>query len=149
MDKFTYKYITHNEQEFKEAAELRFSILFKPYNVIKKYDYDELDAISLHLAVLSKGQVIAYSRMTVANGEGKITNVAVSSEYLNKRIGFEMMKRHISKANELKLKKLSLNARVDTVGFYEKVGFKCRGAVWISEKSGLNLQKMCIKLYVD
>lgn len=149
MDEIIYRYITFDSEEFIQAAKLRFSVLFEPYSIIERYDYDELDSISSHLVALNRDRVVAYSRMTEISGEGKITNVAVGSQYLNRGIGFEMMKINVNKARELELYKLDLNARLETVGFYKKIGFKCEGNAFISEKSGLALQKMCINLYVD
>lgn len=55
-----------------------------------------------------------------------------------------MMKRHIIKAKEDNMSYVSLNARVDTINFYKKVGFKIKEEVFISDKSGLPLQKMYI-----
>jgi predicted GNAT family N-acyltransferase len=146
MNKITYKFITWKSREFEQVINLRFSILFEPYNIIKKYNYDELDARSFHLVALNEDKVIAYSRMTEVDGKGKITNVVVNADFINIGIGFEMMKRHISKGEELNINYLYLNARLDTVNFYKKVGFKCEGLVTTSEKSGLELQKMCIEL---
>ena len=146
MDEIIYKYINYKSEEFKQVIDLRYSILFEPYSKIKKYEYDELDAISLHLVALDKEKIVGYSRMTDVNGEGKITNVVVSPEYINRRIGFEMMKKHIIKAKEYNMSCLYLNARVDTIEFYKKVGFQCQDKINISERSGLPLQKMSIKI---
>jgi N-acetylglutamate synthase-like GNAT family acetyltransferase len=146
MDEIIYKYINYKSEEFKQVIDLRYSILFEPYSKIEKYEYDELDAISLHLVALDKEKIVGYSRMTDVNGEGKITNVVVSPEYINRRIGFEMMKKHIIKAKEYNMSCLYLNARLDTIGFYKKVGFQCQDKINISEKSGLPLQKMSIKI---
>lgn len=142
MNIITYGYIDYTSEKFKEAIELRFNVLFKPYGKIGKYDYDEFDKISLHLAVLKGNEVIAYSRMTNLNGEGKITNVVVGPEYTKQGIGVEMLKMHIEEARKQGINNLSLNARIDTVGFYNKVGFNCIGDTFISEKSGLALQVM-------
>ena len=146
MDEIIYKYIDYKNEKFKQVINLRYSILFEPYGKIEKYDYDELDDISLHLIALDKEKVVGYSRMTNVNDEGKITNVVVSSEYINKRIGFEMMKKHIIKAKEHNMNCLYLNARLETIEFYKKVGFECRDKISISERSGLSLQKMYIKI---
>ena len=142
MEEITYKYIDHKSEEFKQVINLRYSILFEPYGKVEKYEYDELDDISLHLVALDNGKVLGYSRMTVINDTGKITNVVVSPKYINKRIGFEMMKKHIIKAEEYNMSSLYLNARIETVEFYKKVGFECQDKINISEKSGLPLQKM-------
>jgi N-acetylglutamate synthase-like GNAT family acetyltransferase len=146
MNDITYKYIDHKSREFEQVINLRFDILFKPYNKIDKYRYDELDNISFHLVALHNNRVIGYSRMTSFTCEGKITNVVVDPEYTKRGIGVEMLKRHISIAEHNNIGYLFLNARLDTVGFYKKVGFKSKGDIFLSEKSGFMLQEMHYKV---
>lgn len=140
MNDITYKYTDYKSKEFEQVIDLRFNILFGPYNKVKKYNYDECDYISFHLVALDKEKVVGYSRMT--NSNGKITNVVVNPEYAQRGIGFEMMKRHIIKAKECNMNYLHLNARLDTINFYKKVGFQCKEDIFVSEKSGLMLQDM-------
>lgn len=144
MKEIIYKYIDCKDEKFKQVMHLRYYILFEPYNKIKKFEYDELDDISLHLVALDKDKVIGYSRMTNTNGEGKITNVLVSLDYVNRGIGFQMMKKHITKAKEDNISYIHLNSRLDTVNFYERVGFRCEDEISISDRTGLPLQKMYI-----
>ncbi|MBC2458291.1 GNAT family N-acetyltransferase [Clostridium beijerinckii] len=146
MNNITYEFINYKSKEFKEVSELRFKILFKPYNKIHKYDYDELDYSSIHLVGLDKGAVVAYSRMTNYNMNGKMTNIVVSEKYVGKGIGIEMLKIHKIKAKEFGVICLYLNARLDTINFYKKAGFQCKGNIFISEKSGLALQPMYFKI---
>ena len=142
MDEIIYKYIDYKSELFTQVIDLRYNILFEPYSKVEKYEYDELDYISLHLVALDKEKVAGYSRMTNVNGKGKITNVVVNPEYINKKIGSEMMKKHIVTAKEYNMSSLYLNARIETIEFYKKVGFECQDKISISEKSGLPLQKM-------
>jgi N-acetylglutamate synthase-like GNAT family acetyltransferase len=142
MKEIIYKYIDYKSEMFKQVINLRYSILFEPYSKIKKYEFDELDELSLHLVACDEDRVVGYSRMTHINGEGKITNVVVNPEYINRRIGFEMMNKHIINANKNNINSLYLNARIETIEFYKKVGFECKDKIIISEKSGLQLQKM-------
>ena len=142
MEEIVYKYIDYKSEIFKQIIELRYKILFEPYGKIKKYDYDDLDPISEHLVALDNGRVAGYSRLTNFNGKGEITNVVVNPEYVNKGIGSKMLNKHILKAKDCNIKGLCLHARIDTVDFYKKAGFQCRGEVFISEKSGLLLQNM-------
>ncbi|CUU50028.1 GNAT family N-acetyltransferase [Clostridium beijerinckii] len=146
MNNITYKFINCESKEFKEVSELRFKILFKPYNKIHKYDYDELDYNSIHLVALDEGIVVAYSRMTNHNMNGKMTNIVVSEKYVGKGIGIEMLKRHKIKAKEFEFRCLYLNARLDTINFYKKAGFQCKGNIFSSEKSGLALQPMYFRI---
>ena len=146
MNDITYKYIDYKSKKFEQVVELRFNVLFAPYNKVEKYDYDELDYISLHLVALDKEKVVGYSRITNDNGLGKITNVVVDSEYAQRGIGFEMMKIHIIKAKECNMNYLHLNSRLDTINFYKKVGFECKDDTFVSEKSGLILQDMYFEI---
>lgn len=149
MNNITYQYIDHTNEKFKEVIDLRFDILFKPYSKISKYEYDEFDDASFHLVALIEEEVIGYSRMTKISDEGKITNVVVSPEYIKRGIGLKMMERHIFKAKENNIGHLYLNARVDTINFYKKIGFECEGNMFLSDKSGLMLQKMCYEIKND
>ena len=149
MNNITYQYIDHTNEKFKEVIDLRFDILFKPYSKINKYEYDEFDDTSFHLVALSEDEVIGYSRMTKISDEGKITNVVVSAAYIKRGIGFEMIQRHIFKAKENNIGHLYLNARADTINFYKKIGFECEGNMFLSDKSGLMLQKMCYEIKND
>lgn len=142
MEEIIYEYIDYKSEIFKQVIDLRYKILFEPYRKIEKYDYDDLDPISMHLIALDNGKVAGYSRMTDYNGKGEITNVVVDPGYFNKGIGAKMLKEHIDKAKKSNISTLCLHARLETVDFYKKVGFQCRGEVFISEKSGLQLQNM-------
>ena len=77
---------------------------------------------------------------------GKISNVAVDPEYAKRGIGYAMLIKHIETAPLKNIKSLYLEARVDTIGFYKKAGFAPEGPEFISERSGLPLQKMYLKL---
>lgn len=146
MNNITYKYIEYTDEKFEEVIDLRFEILFKPYNKIAKYEFDEIDNVSFHLVAIDENKVVGYSRMTNFKDDGKITNVVVSPKYLRKGIGHEMLKRHIVKANDEDMNFLYLNSRLDTINFYRKIGFECEGFTFISDKSGLMLQKMIYKI---
>jgi N-acetylglutamate synthase-like GNAT family acetyltransferase len=141
MNQTIFQFIDYKDEKFKQAISLRYEVLFKPYNV-EKYYYDELDDKSIHLVAIANNQVIGYSRMTINNDVAKITNVVVNLEYVKKGIGIEMLKRHIANAQKNNVKDIYLNARLETVDFYKKLGFEIKDKVSISEKSGLLLQKM-------
>ncbi|MGN0145172.1 MAG: GNAT family N-acetyltransferase [Clostridium sp.] len=144
-----YKYINYKNTIFIQVSNLRYDVLFKPYGKIKKYVYDKLDPKSFHLTALLNNRVIAYSRLTLVdckNSIGKISNVAVAHEYSSMGIGHNMLKIHIQKASELGMKYLFLDARKETINFYRKSGFEPEGDVFISNKSGLPLQTMSLKL---
>ena len=146
MDDIIYEFIDYRSEKFRQVMELRYEVLFKPYKKVEKYEYDEYDDISLHLVALHKEKVVGYSRVTKTKNIEKITNVVVNLEYVNNGIGFNMIKRHIAQAKEDNIDALYLNARLDTINFYKKLGFECEEEVSISEKSGLLLHKMHLNI---
>ena len=58
MEDIIYKYSDYKSKEFEQVMDLRFNILFGPYNKVERYDYDELDYISFHLVALDKEKVV-------------------------------------------------------------------------------------------
>lgn len=149
MLNITYKYIDYKNTLFDEVINLRYDILFKPYGKITKYKYDTLDNKSFHLVGIVNNSIISYSRLTPIDGNNKmakISNVVVNPHYTNMGIGLEMLKKHISKAKSKNFKQLYLHARKDTIKFYKKAGFEPEGALFVSEKSGLPLQKMFLNI---
>ena len=144
-----YEYIDYKNTLFEKVINLRYDMLFKPYGKIAKYTYDTLDSKSLHLVGMVNNLIISYSRLTPMdenNEIGKISNVVVNQDYNNMGIGLEMLKKHISTAKSKDFKQLYLHARKDTIGFYKKAGFKPEGSLFISNKSGLYLQKMVLNI---
>lgn len=149
MSNVKYEYIDYKNTFFDEVINLRYDILFRPYGKISKYKYDDLDKDSFHLIGIINNKTISYSRLSlidINNKIGKISNVVVHPDYNNMGIGRDMLKRHIITAKENKFKEIYLHARVDTIEFYEKAGFISEGSAFISDRSGLQLQKMYIRL---
>lgn len=149
MEDIEYRYINFDNALFKQVINLRYDILFKPYGKIQKYTYDQFDSYSYHLVGIMDNNIVSYSRFTPLsrdNTVGKISNVVVNPDYNNMGIGIDMLKIHIKTSLEKKIKKIYLNARIDTIEFYKKAGFFTESSVFISDKSGLTLQKMFLKV---
>ena len=146
MDGITYQYIDDKSKEFDQVMELRYSILFQPYKKIGRYDYDELDDKSFHLVALNDSMVIGYSRLTYIDGKGKITNVVVHTDFISLGIGHCLIRNLINKAKEENISEIFLNSRLDVTEFYRKLGFVEQGSSFVSDKSGLLLQKMVLSL---
>ena len=146
MDGIIYQYIDDKSKEFDQVMELRYSILFQPYKKIGRYDYDELDDKSFHLVALNDSMVIGYSRLTYIDGKGKITNVVVHPDFISLGIGHCLIRNLINKAKEEAISEIFLNSRLDVTEFYRKLGFVPQGNSFVSDKSGLLLQKMVLRV---
>lgn len=149
MNNVIYEYIDYKNTFFNEVINLRYNILFKPYGKISEYKYDKLDKNSFHLIGVLNNKVVSYSRLSLIdmkNKISKISNVVVHPDYNNMGIGHDMLKRHIITAKKNNFTLIYLHARIDTIKFYEKAGFISDGPTFISNKSGLYLQKMYMNL---
>lgn len=144
MDRIIYQYIDDKSKKFEQVMGLRYSILFQPYKKIERYSYDELDDRSFHLVALQDSMVIGYSRLTYIDGKAKITNVVVHPHFISLGIGHCLIRNLINKAKEENISEIFLNSRLDVTEFYRKLGFMEEGSSFVSNMSGLLLQKMIL-----
>lgn len=146
MSKITYEFIDYRDERFEKVKELRFSILFKPYNVDAKFKEDPSDKDSIHLIALSDGIVVGYCRLLINDNKGKIMNVVVNPHYSKRGIGHNMINNLLEIGKKNKVNYIYLQSRMNAIVFYEKLGFNIIDRTHVSEISGLELQDMYINL---
>ncbi len=113
------------KEEFDSYHTLRWKLLRKPWNQPKGSEKDDLEDESFHFIAICKNKIVGVGRLHKNNPEeGQIRFMAVDTTYQNKGIGKAILLKIHEKAKELKLKKIILNARKNSVGFYEKAGYR-------------------------
>lgn len=113
-------------EDIEEVANIEQSLFSLPWT--KK---DFLEAMEqtdkLYLCVEEAGRVIAYCGLTQVLDEGYITNVAVSQEYQNQGIGFDMLKELFVRGSERGIRAFTLEVREHNTSarkLYGKLGFE-------------------------
>ena len=137
-----YKFIDKDSKLYDSAIDLRYREFYETSNRAKETIFDEFEDSSLRVVAYIDNKVIGHARLFVHDSIGEITQVVVDHEYRGMKIGFGIMNRLIEKARELKVKYISLDARVYAIDFYKRFGFETKGEEYISLKTGMPIIKM-------
>jgi len=136
------------EEEFKRYYQLRWQLLRAPWNQPEGSEIDDIEDRCFHLmAVDDNNEVIAVARLQFnSDDEAQIRYTAVDKTYERQGIGCELIKSMEAYAGESARRKIVLDAREPTVGFYQKLGYE------VSEKSYLlfdEIQHFRMKKNID
>lgn len=137
-----YKFIDRKSKLYDSAIDLRYREFYETSNRAKESIFDEFEDKSIRIVAYIDDKVIGHARLFVHDSVGEITQVVVDHEYRGMNIGIGIMSRLIERAKEIKIKYITLDARVYAVDFYKKFGFETRGQEYISLKSGMPIIKM-------
>lgn len=137
-----YKFIDKDSKLYDSAIDLRYREFYETSNRAKETIFDEFEDKSLRIVAYIDDKVIGHARLFVHDSVGEITQVVVDHEYRGMKIGAGMMQRLIEKIHEMKVKFITLDARVYAVDFYKKFGFNTKGEEYISPKTGMPIIKM-------
>ena len=137
-----FLFIDKESNYYMESINLIYEESFKEYNYSKRCIISEAENKGKHIIAVVDNVVVGHARLYVSNDEGKISQVVVSKNYRGINIGSKLISELIKESFNLKLEELELFARVNSVKFYEKLGFSTFGEEFISLKTGLKLIDM-------
>jgi len=129
-----YKIVEPKTQdELEKYFDLRYEILRKPWNQPRSSTRDEWENQSIHVLMLDEqNEAIACGRLQLnSKEEGQIRSMAVVNAMQRKGLGRKIIDYIEAKANELKLKTITLDARINAVKFYESCGYKVIGESYL------------------
>jgi N-acetylglutamate synthase-like GNAT family acetyltransferase len=112
------------QDEWESYYRLRFKILREPWNqpVGSEVLADESEAI--HAMVIEDGQIIGVARMHKSGeNQGQVRCVAVAAKAQGKGVGKAIMLHLESKAKEMSMQEIILEARENAVPFYKSIGY--------------------------
>ena len=145
-----YQYIFRTWTEaFQDAYPIRLQVFVHEQNIPIDLEIDEYDQVAQHLIVFLNLKPIGTARIFNADGNEeshlKIGRLALLEEHRHQGIGSKMMERLLDYAQNNNCKKLSLNAQIDALAFYEKFGFIAEELVF--DEGGIS-HRQCIKYLV-
>ncbi len=127
------------KEEFELGLDVRKRVFVEEQGVSLKDEIDVFDDVnhkkSIHFIVWEKDKVVATCRVINQTDYAKIGRVAVLPDYRGKKIGFKMVNYAIDTclADNLfnvRNKYFYLEAQLEAIPFYEKIGFKAYGDVF-------------------
>jgi len=115
--------------EFSQYYHLRWQILRKPWQQDLGSEQDEHERYAIHRMIMNKeGQVLAVGRLEqVTRQQGQIRYMAVAEHAQTQGLGQQIISELESQASQLGMTKICLNARVEALNFYQKLGYDNQG----------------------
>ena len=104
---------------------IRTAVFIHEQHVPEAMEWDEFDAISIHLLACNTiGQPVGTARLLP---DGHIGRMAVLKEWRGQGFGSAMLRKLLQELTLRRQQKAQLNAQSSAVPFYEKFGFKVLG----------------------
>ncbi len=133
-----------NQDMFRKLYRLRFEVFVKEQKVPPELESDEYDKKAYHvLAVEEKsGECIACGRVIIEDNKARIGRIAVRKDYRKKGYGKKVCLKLIGIAQKYNVKEIRLDAQLQVMGFYKKLGFKEYGNVFLEA----NMEHIAMRL---
>jgi ribosomal protein S18 acetylase RimI-like enzyme len=134
------KIIDHGTREYEQMVKLREDILRKPLGLSFTSDELELERNNLLMAAFEDNIMLGCCMLVEEiPGTVRLRQMAVLNPLQGKGIGKALMQFAENLARDRGYKKITMHARKNAIGFYEKMGYK---------KIGDEFQEITIPHYV-
>jgi predicted GNAT family N-acyltransferase len=111
-----------------QLMSVRRRVFVEEQGIPESEEMDELDPSCRHaLAFAAGGELAGTGRLAPS---GKIGRIAVLPIYRHRGIGAAIVVHLVNQATELGLPQVYLHAQADSVGFYERLGFRAEGPIF-------------------
>ncbi|CCW36173.1 predicted acyltransferase [Chthonomonas calidirosea] len=132
----------------REAFAVRLEVFVKEQGVPEEEELDVYDAEAVHFIAKERGsnKVIGTARLIQKSPEiGKIGRVAVLPDHRGRGVGTQIMQVIESFAHERNLRYLELDAQLQAIPFYERLGYTASGDIFLD--AGIQHRKMTKTLH--
>ncbi len=131
------EFVVYGSEAYWAAAKLRYRLFYQPHGIAESIVQPSEDAQDLHVVMQQNGSVLAYGRLSQAGNNFQIYQMAVEPTWQGQGLGRRVLQSLVNEARQRGGRSLSLNARVNPAGFYEKQGFQSIGGIFASRATGL------------
>ena len=116
------------QDDQQQLMSVRRRVFVEEQGIPESEEMDEMDPTCRHaLAYAATGDLAGTGRLAPS---GKIGRIAVLPHYRRRGIGAAIVVHLVNQATELGLPQVYLHAQADSVGFYERLGFRAEGPVF-------------------
>lgn len=119
-----------NSEWIQQAFDLRHEVFVVEQRVPLELEIDEYDPSATHLVMPQGDEVVATLRLVPYGDKIKIGRVAVRQQLRRQGLGTQLMLRGIRHAAESGFRTVFLDAQVDSMPFYQGLGFIEEGDVF-------------------
>jgi predicted GNAT family N-acyltransferase len=122
------KILDHGSEEYRQMVKLREDILRKPLGLSLSPDELENEKHNMLIGAFEDEDMLGCCMLVEENRDTvRLRQMAVLNDLQGKGIGRALMNFAENLARDRGYKKLSMHARKNVVGFYEKMGYKVQG----------------------
>ena len=122
------KIIDHGTKEYQQMIKLREDILRKPLGLTFSPEELEMEKNNLLIGAFEDGDILGCCMLVEEQpGMVKLRQMAVLNALQGKGIGRALMQFAENLARDHGYKVLTMHARKNAIGFYEKMGYTVRG----------------------
>jgi len=122
------KIIDHGSKEYQQMVKLRDDILRKPLGLTFTDEELELEKENLLIGAFEDGNILGCCMLVEENhGVVKLRQMAVLNALQGKGVGRALMQFAENLARDHGYKLLTMHARKNAIGFYEKMGYRVNG----------------------
>lgn len=120
-----------SREEFEACLTIRREVFVRGQDVPEEIEIDGLDPDCIHFLATADGDPVGTARFREVNGEAKAERVAVLAPRRGDGIGRRLMEAIEEEARAAGFKGLVLNAQVAVIPFYERLGYRAEGDVFL------------------
>jgi predicted GNAT family N-acyltransferase len=117
----------NNSSDFFKLLEVRKKVYVDELNVPIELEFDEYDETAFHFVVEVDDIVVGTARLVALDNEGNIGRVCILKDFRRKGLGTKLITSIINASMNMGLDRLTVEAKVDALPFYEKMGFVNEG----------------------
>ena len=122
------KIIDYGTKEYKQVLKLRDEILRKPLGLNFSQEELEKEKNNMHMAAYEDDEMLGCCMLVEEDPETvRLRQMAVVNDVQGKGIGRALMQFAENLARDRNYKRITMHARKNAVGFYEKMGYKKLG----------------------
>jgi predicted GNAT family N-acyltransferase len=126
------KIIDHGTIEYKQMVNLRYNILRKPLGLSFTEDELEKEKNEVLIGAFEEEQMLGCCMLVkIDDRTMRLRQMAVPNNLQGKGVGRALMNFAENISRDLGYKKIMMHARKNTIGFYEKFGYRISGDEFI------------------
>ncbi|MBS2038004.1 GNAT family N-acetyltransferase [bacterium] len=132
--------LVQTPEERQQAFRIRKQVFVEEQGVPAQLELDAKDEQAVHWLLWREGEPVATARLLRQDKQGKVGRVAVLPEWRSHGLGREVMEEIHNWGQRQGLEKIVLDAQVQVIAFYEKLGYESVGEPF--EEAGILHKRM-------
>lgn len=126
------KIVDYGTDEYKDTIKLRNEILRKPLGLSFADEELEKEKANMHMAAYEDERMLGCCMLVEEDPQTvRLRQMAVVNDVQGKGIGRALMSFAENLARDRGYKKITMHARKNALGFYEKMGYKKKGEEFV------------------